>query len=152
VGIVAVDFDVIYRANRSKNGDVKSICELIYYFSSIDEWDEVATYMELLVENDPEFCEQKFKEITGDDLTYERMLGLIGAAYFDDNNFLPAFRWFQKYLDYLEFKNAPSNMVKWQAEKQEMPVYNILKKAGQLNKSCNRFLLKWEQELLYKNQ
>lgn len=146
-GAMKVDFDIIIRVNKSNQGDIKSICELIDYYAEVENWQFAIEYLELLVDNHPSFCEAKFKDYTGDSLSYERMLCLIGQVYFEDNDFIPAFRWWQKYLDYLDYLNASNSKEEWLPEKQKLHIYHVLKNANQLDKIHNRFLLKWEQDL-----
>lgn len=141
-----VDFDLIYRQNRAYRGDVKSMCELVDYFSACDDWRYTARFFELLVDNQPEICEQEFLKNTGFKVPYEMMLGLIGQYYYENGILEPAYRWFQKYLDYMEFKHS-SNKTKWEKEKLEDQIYKIMETDCELDKIRNRFMLKWEQEL-----
>lgn len=144
-----VDFGLIFRHNKAHRGHINSMCELAYYYSEFDDWQKVAQYFELLVDNTPEICETKFVELTNLIVPYETMLGLIGQAYYEHGNYSLAYRWFQKHLDYLDYKNL-NNRDTWHIERKKNQVYEILLTDGELDKPNHRFMLKWEQELFWK--
>ena len=149
---MGVDFNLIYRHNKAYQGDIKSICEMINYFTLCDEMVLAAEYLGLLVEHKPEICERHLHDVTGYEMEYDAMLARIGAAYYN-RNFLPlAYRWLQKYLDYNDYKNLHREPEIWKEYRKTFGAYQILKDADELDKIDNRFMLKWEHELLYKNQ
>jgi len=146
-----VDFDIIIRTNKAYRGDITAMCEMATYFTLTDDWVNAAKFLELLVENEPDICEKKLYAVHAHQVPYEIMLGLIGQTHAEQENWHIAFRWYQKYLDYMEFKHA-SNKAKWESKKPDDKIYCIMKSNGQLDKIENRFLLKWEQELFIKDK
>ena len=144
-----VDFDIIFRHNRAHRGDIKSMCEMVNHFSLCDDWVSTIKYFELLVDNKPEICEAKLEESTKLEVPYELMLGLIGQVYYEQRNFETAYRWFQKCLDYLTYKNT-TDKAKEERDERYKQIYKIMEDANELDKIHNRFLLKWEQDLFYR--
>ena len=145
-----VDFNLIYRHNKAYQGDIKSICEMYNYFDLGDENVLAVEYLCLLVDNQPEICEFQFKETTRSEMSYDSMLGYIGKIYLDNGYLSLAYRWLQKCLDYIDYKNSHREPEIWIDYRKTFGAYQILKDADELDKIHNRFLLKWEQDLFYK--
>lgn len=141
-----------FKMLQALNGNKTAMCELIS--SEFEEGDNMLAYwcMELLADSEPEVCEKLLLEVTGEELPYETMLMLIAENYYYEwDNQETAYRWFQKFFDYMDFKHKDLPEPEKEALKNEWHMYKYMKDNYLLGRNENRFMLKWEQELLYKN-
>jgi len=147
-----IDGNEKFKTLRALNGDKVAMCEMTDYYSEKEDWGKSLQFLELLVDNEPSFCETKFLEITGHEVPYEMMLMLIAENYYIDlKDEYNAFRWYNKYFDYLDFKHRNLDADSREKIKQECKMYQGMKDHYLLDRIDYRFLLKWERELLYKN-
>ena len=146
-----IDGNEKFKTLRAFNGDKVAMCEMAEFYSEKEDCTKSNMFLELLVDNEPSFCESKFLEITGNELSYENMLVLLAWNYFyNQNDRVMAFKWFQKYFDYLDFKHKELDAAFREKIKQECSMYQWMKDSYLLDRNENRFLLKWERELFYK--
>lgn len=144
-----VDFDIILRVNKAAKGDLTSICELVEYYILTDDCYWALNYQEQLVDYHPSIVESKYLEATGTPIKYEHFLELMGKNCFNQYEDIKGYRWYQKYLDYLDFKNAVLPYKEKMRLKEETEIFQIMKNANELDKMHNRFMLKWEHDLFY---
>lgn len=147
-----IDSNEKFKSLRAFNGDKQAMCEMTDLYSAQDDWIRSMMFLELLIENEPSICETIFLETTGLELSYEDMLRSIGFIYYHDrNDKIKGIKWFQKYFEYLDFKYKNLDTASREKIKQECSMYQWMKSQYLFNQIENRFLLKWERELLYKN-
>ena len=148
-----IDAKVNFKIKRALNGDKVALCEVIDLYAEKENWVKSVEFLEIFVDFEPKTCEPKFVEIIGDELSYEDMLRVIAWTYYRDlDNDYMAFKWFQKYFDYIDYKFHHLDATKREELKNECCMYPYMKERDLLDKIENRFLLKWEHDLLYKKQ
>ena len=139
-----------FNIKRAMNGDKEALCTVVDLFATKEEWVKSAEFLELLVDTAPQTCEKMFLEITGDELFYEDMLLLIGWSYFNDvGNYFRAYRWFQKYFDYMNYKYRDLEFSEREKLKHQCSMYEFMMNNKLLNSIEYRFLLQWEHDLYY---
>ena len=132
---------------KAFNGCKESMCEMIDKKTDDEDIITACEILERFVENEPNECERLFVEITSEELTYEQMLILIAWNYYHDrDNDEMAFKWFQKYFDYVDFKYAKLSLDEKEEIKRETNMYEYMKNNDLLDRNENSFWLKWERE------
>lgn len=139
-----------FKIGKALKGDKVAICEVASFFADRDDWDRCIKFLELLEDNPPDYCEKELYKATREKVSYENMLSLIAFTYEEAGNYPAAYRWYQKHLDYMDFKHASRPQSKWHKRKKEERSYKFLNTFDRLDRIENRFMLKWEQELLHK--
>ncbi len=143
--MTGIDTEFIFNIKKAENGDVDSICKVIDRYKEMDDWNKVIEYFEMLVENEPKICEERFLKINDVELTYQFMLEMIAKQHYADDNFELACKWGQKELDYYRYMN-----IKYadQTDISSLHIYKYLESVGELDKAHNEFLLRWEIDRL----
>lgn len=145
---MGIDTEFIFKIRKAENGDIDSLCEVIDRYAVMEDWDKAIEYFERLVEFEPKLVEERFVEITGDEVTYPFILEIIGKRHYVNGNEEMTYKWNQKYLDYHRYLNTISSE---QIHIPSLHLYKYLESVDQLDKAENKFLLRWEIELLNTN-
>jgi hypothetical protein len=146
-----IDGSKKFKMLQALNGNKTAMCELID--SEFEADDNMFAYwcLQLLVENKPEVCETKLREIAGEELAYEQMLILIAERYYYDlNDHEEGYSWYQKTFDYLRYKYRNLSADEIELKLKEWNMYEYMKQNYLLDRIEYRFLLKWEHEIFYK--
>lgn len=147
-----IDAYEIFAAQKAYNGDLDEACKLLKIYTEQKDWDKCGEFSLLLVDHEPEFCEQKLLEYIGEPIRYEDMLGIIALSWQSYRNEEMVYKWVQKYSDFVNIKYAHLTIAERESMKMKFPLYNMFKERGELDNIEHRFLLKWEQKRYLSHQ